>query len=214
MFGVDDIVFYTKNWDKCIKNIFDTSEDKIVFVHPNDEDFGERLGVMGFMHKNWIDAVGYFMPPYFAAWYADNWITDLANLINRKIFLPQVIIKHLNPTQDSTHREYMKKEGGAWEVYTSKQWERERDAELLKTAIDKSLPKCCTELEIDLLDLLIPAQMPSDKRKFIEAHGIYDLSIRDMSKNITYLGNGRVKFLYRSRQIRPDGKCGFCEEIV
>ncbi len=214
MFGVDDIVFYTKNWDKCVKNVFDKSADKIIFVHPNDESFGERLGVTGFLHKNWIDAVGYFMPPYFAAWYADNWITDLANLIQRKVFLPQVIVKHLNPTQDTTHREYMKKEGDAWAVYSSKVWERERDAGFLRAVIDKALPKCCTELEIDLLDLFFPAQMPSDRRKFVEAHGVYDLPLKELLKNPKYLGNGRIIIYYRSKQIRPDGKCGFCDEIV
>lgn len=211
MFGVDDIVFYTKNWDKVVKNVFDKSVDKIVFVHPNDEDFGERLGVMGFLHKNWIDALGYFMPPYFAAWYADNWITDIANLINRKVFLSQIIVKHLNPTQDQTHKEYIAKEGDAWTIYSSKGWERERDASILQSILDKSLPKCCTEMEIDLLDLFFPVQMSEEQKKFVEGHGIYDLPLRELVKKVTYLGNGRVILHYKSKQIRLDGKCGFCD---
>ena len=63
----DDCVFYTQGWDEIIRGIFDASGDKILFVHPNDKYHRSRFGALGFLHKNWIDTVGYFIPPYFSA---------------------------------------------------------------------------------------------------------------------------------------------------
>ena len=78
MFATDDMVFYTKEWDKHVKEAFDQSVDKIIFVYANNKYTRSSFGTVGFLHKNWIDTVGYFTPPYFAAWYTDHWINDVA----------------------------------------------------------------------------------------------------------------------------------------
>src|SRR3989344_4010932 len=36
MFMVDDMIFDTKGWDKSVKEVFDRSSDKIIFVFPSD----------------------------------------------------------------------------------------------------------------------------------------------------------------------------------
>jgi hypothetical protein len=211
MFAADDVIFYTKGWDKYVKEIFNKSTDKILFVHPNDENFGSKLGVMGFLHKNWIDTVGYLLPPYFAAWNADNWVTDLAVRINRKVFLPSVIVKHLDFEEDRTHVEYIKKIDDALAIYNSKEWEREKDAQLLQNFINKYLPKCCTEMDIKVLDLFFPSQMNPKEREFIVAHGIYEFPLGELVRNAVDLGNGKIKIFYRSKQLRGDGTCAICE---
>ncbi len=146
MFAADDVVFYTKEWDKYVKEAFDKSADKIIFVYPNDQYYRSGFGQVGFLHKNWTDTVGYFFPPYFAAQYADNWINDIAAKINRKVFLRPVIVKHLGINEDrthivdKTHIEYMKKgrKINCKVIYRSeeKEAERTRDAKLLQNFIN------------------------------------------------------------------------------
>ncbi|MCX6701730.1 MAG: hypothetical protein NTX96_00855 [Candidatus Zambryskibacteria bacterium] len=141
MYAMDDLIFYTKGWDKRVKEIFDKSVDKILLVHFNDGYFGSKLAIVGFLHKNWIDTVGYFLPPYFGACYVDNWVTDIAVKINRKVYLESIMAKHVEVLNDKTHTEYLKKKGDAKIIYNSKEWERERDAQLLQNFIDQYLPK-------------------------------------------------------------------------
>ena len=144
MFAADDIVFYTKEWDKYVKEAFDQSADKIIFVYPNDRYARSNHGVVGFLHKNWIDTVGYFTPPYFAAWFTDYWINDVAIKINRRVYLHPVIVKEVgtkgNNRQipDKTHKEYMKRrdKNNCKEIYRLKEAERESNARLLQNFIN------------------------------------------------------------------------------
>lgn len=146
MFMVDDMVFETYGWDTAVTEVFKKSDDKILFVYPNDGIYRHikaGFGAVGFIHKNWIDTVGYFLPPYFAAWYADNWINALAGRINRKVYLPQIQLKHLVVVDDETHKDYQEKITHSKEIYYSREKhnERERDAMLLQGFIDKNQKK-------------------------------------------------------------------------
>lgn len=138
MFAADDMVFYTKEWDKRVREAFDQSVDKIIFVHPNDCYYRSTLGVFGFLHKNWIETVGYFIPPYFPAGLVDWWINDLANNIHRRVFLREVRLRHLSLHDDQTHREYDQNTKNSIKIYhsTEKQDERVRGAQLLQSFID------------------------------------------------------------------------------
>lgn len=140
MFAADDIVFNTKDWDKYVINAFENSADKIIFAYPNDENYRARFGTTGFLHKNWIDTVGYFLPPYFAAQRADNWINAIAWRINRQVFLEPVVIRQDWINDDKTHIEYNEREikYNSKGIYFSKEKkiERERDAQLLLKFID------------------------------------------------------------------------------
>ncbi len=138
MFAADDMVFYTPEWDKRVKEVFDQSVDKIIFVHPNDGYYRSTLGVFGFLHQNWIETVGYFIPPYFPAGLVDWWINDLANNIHRRVFLREVRLRHLSLHEDQTHREYDQNTKNSIEIYHSaeKQDERVRGAQLLQSFID------------------------------------------------------------------------------
>lgn len=138
MWTCDDVYFAdtNKGWDMIIKETFDKSNDKIVFVHPNDRYHRSRFGVVGFLHKNWIDTVRYFMPPYFAAGQADKWINDLSNIINRRVFLREIRITNARVTGDPTHQEYLTSARMSRAIYRSKKSERDKDAQLLQNFID------------------------------------------------------------------------------
>ena len=108
----DDIRFRTKGWDSRILEEFDKVSDKILFVYGMDGIQNERIGTHGFLHKNWMDTVGYFLPPYFSSDYCDLWLTTVAKKIGRARYRKDLYIEHMHPCVgkseiDETHRERM-----------------------------------------------------------------------------------------------------------
>ena len=94
MHGGDDIIFNTPGWDKVVREAF--PPDGIAFVHGDDlGGKGDKLGTHGFLSRKAIDAVGYFMPPYFASDYNDLWWNEVYESIGRRIFVP-IVTEHLH----------------------------------------------------------------------------------------------------------------------
>lgn len=104
--GGDDIEFKTFGWDTQIRNIFDNHSDKILLIGTEDGIQHGNLAVHPFVHKNWVNTLGYILPPYFKYWYADNWLTDVARTINRYMYLPNIVIQHVHGItgHDETYR--------------------------------------------------------------------------------------------------------------
>ena len=123
----DDVQFTTNSWDKEILKIFDQYADKIVMVSPLDnrksqarrneriiknmkepyyiKNFPTHIGTPHFcLHKNWINAVGYFAPPQFWHWYVDTWTKKIAIKLGRCVILPYAQYKSKKFTTDNTAR--------------------------------------------------------------------------------------------------------------
>ena len=136
----DDFVFETKEWDKAVEEVFNEYPDKIVMVWPDDKCYRSSFGQSMFLHRNWVETVGYFAAPYFVAQFIDNWWNDVANIINRKHFLRHTVVKHYCVADDDTHREHMKmnKEFNSKALYRSPEMQikREEDAKKLQEFID------------------------------------------------------------------------------
>lgn len=110
----DDIVFRSDDWDLRVLEEFDASVDKILFVHGDDGFQHERIGTHGFLHRNWIETVGYFVPPYFSSDYNDLWLTEVADALGRRRYLPEVVTEHMHPVAgkgswDQTHQERLER---------------------------------------------------------------------------------------------------------
>lgn len=106
----DDIVFRTDGWDERVLEAFERRPDRLIFVHGDDGFQRERIGTHGFLHRDWVDVVGYFMPPYFSSDYNDLWLTEVADALGRRVYLPDVVTEHMHPVAgkgelDQTHRE-------------------------------------------------------------------------------------------------------------
>lgn len=106
----DDIIFRSDNWDEYVLGEFDNYPDGIVLVHGRDGYQDERLATHGFRHRNWIDVVGNFVPPYFSSDYNDTWVTEVADRLGRRCYLPAVYTEHMHPVVhkgplDKTHQE-------------------------------------------------------------------------------------------------------------
>jgi glycosyltransferase involved in cell wall biosynthesis len=106
----DDIVFRTQGWDVKFAEAFEQFPDRIAFVHGDDGFQHDRIGTHGVLHRRWVEAVGYFVPPYFASDYNDLWLTEVADALGRRVYLPDVLTEHMHPVAgkgelDLTHQE-------------------------------------------------------------------------------------------------------------
>jgi hypothetical protein len=140
----DDIVFRTNGWDARVRKEFDDVSDKILFVHGSDGFQGANIGTHGFLHRNWVNAVGYFVPPYFSSDYNDLWLTEVADELGRRRYLPDVYTEHMHPvankgTWDQTHQERLArhKRDDPARIYRQRAAERQNDVTLLRTFIEQ-----------------------------------------------------------------------------
>jgi hypothetical protein len=143
MIGADDIVFRTKGWDDDVRRAFAAFPDRLVFVHGNDGHWGAEFGTHGFLHRNWADIVGYFVPPYFSADFVDTWWNEVANALNRRIYLP-FVTEHMHPLfkkaqWDKTHQDKggSEKTTNSAKLYDELRAERKVDCKKLAEAIDR-----------------------------------------------------------------------------
>jgi hypothetical protein len=92
----DDIVFRTEGWDDVVRRAFADVPDNILFAFGRDgfQD-GNNFGTHGFIHREWVEAVGYFVPPYFVSDYNDVFLNDVAKAIGRHREIP-IFTEHMH----------------------------------------------------------------------------------------------------------------------
>lgn len=129
----DDIIFRTEGWDTVVKDTFAEYPDKIIFLYGNDGGPLVEFGTHGFIHRNWVEAVGCFVPPYFSSDYNDTWLNDVAKLIKRHRKI-DIYTEHMHPAfrkaeWDVTHQERMQRHRNdkVDELYRSDRMWKERD---------------------------------------------------------------------------------------
>jgi hypothetical protein len=142
----DDITFETDGWDQIVRDAFEAVPDKILFAFGDDlsTNFPD-LGTHGFVHRRWVEIVGYFVPPLFSSDWNDVWLTDVAKMVKRMHPLPQLVTEHHHYTfgkaeRDQTHAE--REERGARDnvvtLYQETLKRREVDAAKLRAALNTS----------------------------------------------------------------------------
>ncbi len=138
----DDLTFDTPGWDVMVRDAFDAVPDKILFAYGNDlGPHGETFGTHGFVHRRWIDTVGYFLPPLFSSDWNDVWLNEVAKMIQRHKLLPFVTEHHHytfgKAERDETHaeREERGARDGVVSLYKRTQKDREDDAAKLKAVM-------------------------------------------------------------------------------
>ena len=107
-YGGDDAVFKTTGWDSLVKKSFDLSEDKILLVYGNDNGlYGSKIAIHGFVHKKWVEALGYFAYPGRGS-SMDRWVTEVAKKLNRATYLESIVIEHIHYRQGAASAEFDK----------------------------------------------------------------------------------------------------------
>lgn len=136
LFG-DDVVFHDKDWDIAVLERFKDSPDNIGFVYGYDgSPYNDTYGTHGFIHKNWTDTIGYFVPPYFKANYVDLWLNDVAKAIGRHFYIPYYF-EHQHQGMgkaydDEIYQLGRERDKGMAELYAQLAPERQKDIDKLK----------------------------------------------------------------------------------
>jgi hypothetical protein len=139
----DDIRFRTPDWDLIVVDAFAAVPDHICFVHGRDGHQPATFGTHGFVHKLWVETLGYFVPPYFPCDWNDTWLNDVADMIGRNVLVP-ILTEHLHPVwgtrphdQTDVEREAAGVAVNVDQLYRDKLPERERDAAALRRIIER-----------------------------------------------------------------------------
>lgn len=92
----DDIVFRTPDWDVVVCDAFKAVKDKILFAFGRDgyQD-GNNFGTHGFIHRRWVETVGFFVPPYFVSDFNDTFLNDVSKAIGRHQEIP-IFTEHMH----------------------------------------------------------------------------------------------------------------------
>ena len=142
MHGGDDIEFQTPGWDQQVRDAFAASDDKILLVQGDDlSPNREALATHGFVHRRWVETVGYFLPPLFSCDWNDVWLTEVADAIGRRVMLP-FVTEHAHYSFDKRERDRTdleREERGRDDdvvgLFNRTKGDRVRDAEKLRKAM-------------------------------------------------------------------------------
>ncbi len=141
--GGDDVIFHTRGWDTTVLAEFEKYPDRILLVYGDDGN-PEKNGnaTMPFIHKNWIKAVGRYLPPYFSGDFTDTWLTALADGVGRKVKI-DILTEHIHPAfgkreQDQTDKDKWEKHfrDNMPQKYLDTEYERRSDIKKMKKFIE------------------------------------------------------------------------------
>lgn len=138
----DDVIFRTPGWNLVVESAFAAVPDKILLAFADDgSKNGKRFASLPFVHRRWVEAVGYFTGPGFSADFSDTWPNDLAEMVGRKNLLP-ILIEHMHHVWkkaplDQTYRENRErlKRDDCKQQYENRLPERLRDADKLRAVM-------------------------------------------------------------------------------
>jgi hypothetical protein len=114
--GNDDVHFHTDGWDTQVRQAFERVPDRIALVYPRDGLQNQALATLGFLHRRWVDTMGYLIAPYFSSDYGDTWNNDIAEMLGRRLYLPDVYCEHLHPAAGKARDEQDQPIGGALDL--------------------------------------------------------------------------------------------------
>jgi Glycosyl transferase family 2 len=145
----DDFIFRESKWDLKVIAEFDKVPDKLILVHGFDGTEGAENATHFFVHRHWVNILGYLFPPYFRWANADVWMTKVAKLIDRQVYLPTMLVEHMHLCQgkapvDSTYaeaseriRKYAWADIAGYHSLEDRKADIEADAEKLRQAIQR-----------------------------------------------------------------------------
>lgn len=148
----DDIRFRTADWDLRVHQEFSLCPDRLVLVHGRDGIQDAKVATHPFLHRRWVETVGYFVPPLFASDWNDMWLTEVADALGRRRYLPDIYTEHLHPAAgkyylDQTHLERLARHS-FWDcdrLYRETGTERSEDIAKLRAVIEKGTPVMSTQ---------------------------------------------------------------------
>lgn len=102
----DDVVFQTPCWDQALIDHYNSLENKIHVYHLRDGRTGHGTP-HPIVTREYIEAMGYFMPPLFMHWFVDTWTVEIAKAAGCFTHLNDYMLDHIKPSDegkpDETH---------------------------------------------------------------------------------------------------------------
>ena len=122
--------------------IIEKYPDNINFVYVDDGYWGPNLATHQVLHRNYVDCLGYFSPPFFDFGYADTWMFQVAQKVGRIEFLP-ILFEHMHYSIgkgefDQTYQDKLDKNQNDiyGELFRSTEYLRDQDVKKLKIYIE------------------------------------------------------------------------------
>ena len=106
MLAADDMYFKTQGWGTDIEEHYNSLGDKRHVYHLRDsrDASGTPHPIVS---REWMDCLGYFIPPIFFHWYCDTWTVNQAKETGKFTHLDNFILVHDKPSDtghgDATH---------------------------------------------------------------------------------------------------------------
>lgn len=132
----DDAQIVGDNWGKLIINEFNKIPDKIACVYPRAPSVSKAKSPHFCLHKNWIKALGYYLPPIFYHWYVDTWVAEVTKALGRHKMLEGCEMP-IETVKDEVNRNYHNswlKERDVW-VWNHSERYRKNDIDTLANYI-------------------------------------------------------------------------------
>lgn len=106
MLGSDDMLFTTPEWDIGLIDHYNALENKIhVYALQDSRDINGTPHII--VTREYIEAMGYFVPPIFLHWYVDSWTVEIAKANDCFTHLRNYELQHIKPSDkgqgDETH---------------------------------------------------------------------------------------------------------------
>lgn len=124
MLASDDTVFTTPHWDKALIDHYNALDSKIHVYHLQDSR--DKNGTPHpIVTREYIEAMGCFLPPAFLHWYVDSWTVGLAKANNCFTHLQDYMLLHDKPSDkgdpDETHTDIRDR---GWKVRDDWTWRK------------------------------------------------------------------------------------------
>lgn len=109
----DSVLFHSPGWDELVEAEFAKVPDRILLVFGRDGIHDGRAATLPFLHRRWMEVLGRFMPPYFSCDYCDTWVWEVAKMLDRIVYVPEVFTQHRHPEAGTAPLDQTKIDGYA-----------------------------------------------------------------------------------------------------
>lgn len=108
MLAADDMIFTTPRWDRAIIEHYNALPDgKKAHVYALRDSRDENGTPHPIVTREWIETMGYFVPPIFLHWFVDSWTVEIAKANDCFTHFKDYELMHLKPSDegkpDETH---------------------------------------------------------------------------------------------------------------
>ncbi len=87
-------VYIDPGWDLRLDTETAKYPDGIYCMWFNDDRYGEKICTFPIVSRKWVDTLGYLVSPLFEHFNGDLWIWQIASMIQRIHYIPDVLVEH------------------------------------------------------------------------------------------------------------------------